>query len=134
MSDLNTAIFCRALQRLQHWCPPTKPLTVRRIQEYDCCGELNWYDGEIIIRIDADPRQERETLIHEWAHALTYNESRPEQRITLPSGDLIVWSNPRPWVMHGEEWGIAYARCYRAAQIPVTSQFGPDHPEMDYRV
>lgn len=128
-----TSNFLANLQRLRHWCPPSKPVVVYRVQKHPWYGALDQRDGRLIItiRIDDDPREECETLIHEWAHALTYNESRPEEQFDLSWG-LVVHTCPLPWVIHGDEWGAAYARCYRAVRVPVTSKYGPDHDEINY--
>ncbi len=123
------------LQRLKYWCPLPKPIIIHRAIKYHSYGGFDWDVDKLIItiRIDKDIREERETLIHEWAHALTYNENRPTQEI-ITDLDYILYNGPVPWVKHGDEWGLAYARCYRAVQVPVTSKFSPDSPEINWKL
>lgn len=58
-------------------------------------GETTWDPDEDRFIIRLDPRWGwaivRETLCHEWAHALTWDLPGPE---------------------HGPQWGVAYAAAY----------------------
>ena len=61
---------------------------------YTCVGETR-DEGKIrilsiVIDMHATEAETQDTLIHEWAHAMT--------------GDLL----------HSDAWGVAYAKCYRA--------------------
>lgn len=118
------SFFLRDLQRLRKWCPLLEPVAIYRVRNHHACGTFTWSHKRLIItiHIDDDPRQERETLIHEWAHALSYDATWPEERYNLPTR----------WIKHSNAWGIAYARCYRAVQIPVTDTLG--YGEMNYRL
>ena len=74
---------------------PGSPIVVQIVE----LGE-DWADSEydevvprFVIRIDndVDPDHATELMAHEWAHCLTWGAE----------GD------------HSDEWGAAYARCYR---------------------
>jgi hypothetical protein len=121
---------------LNHWQPLSKPFVIKRVLHHEAYGTFKEEDGTFIIkvRIDKDPIQECETLVHEWAHALTHRESRCEQLVKMPCGTEIKFNGQMPFVRHGDEWGIAYAKCYRAVRCLLSNEFGPDHPEMDYRL
>lgn len=131
-------IFICVLQRLMHWCPLQCPVFITRAitLENDYFGtfqikrhtvsllpledKFHFYIG---IRIQSDPQYECETLIHEWAHAKTYDKTRPSR--TCKNGDeTIVVSSSMPLEDHGNEWGKAYAECYTAArkQLPSKSE------------
>ena len=55
--------------------------------------------GKLRLEIHLSRRMLR-TLIHEWAHAASHRHWKLEVR--------------RPPGLHDEEWGLAYARIYRA--------------------
>jgi hypothetical protein len=132
--NIPSVSFLRTLGRLRHWCPLSKPVAVYRVRQCEHWGLLGWQHGRLIITIRVDdPSQEIESLIHEWAHALTYDEERPAQ--TIDTGiEIVYYTGPMPWVRHGDEWGIAYARCYRASQVSVESELKPEHPALGHRV
>lgn len=92
------------LEKLQKDFPPSKPVkVVRKKTSYDptskarnigeCYNKQNYF----YIRINPDYPLcvQKETLIHEWAHCLS----------DWDFGD----NDP-----HTDEWGINYARIYRA--------------------
>jgi len=101
--------FETLLERLRASCPLAKPVVIERwpaswseaFGEFRC-GMLDYF--LILIRNTLDEFGSTETLIHEWAHGLTW---RPAP-VTAP------WRN-MPYPLHGDEWGVAYARAYRAA-------------------
>jgi hypothetical protein len=74
------------------------PVRVRRIKLNDLCGDCAYYDTEryFSIRINkSDPfRVQLDTLIHEWAHTLSW--------FTTGVDD------------HSGEWGLSYSRIYGA--------------------
>jgi len=126
--------FLALVQQLTHWCPTVKPVRVYRVKQLDVLGEfLDYSDHFRILIMIGSFVQEHETLVHEWAHALTYHPNRPKRMINLSWGN-VADGGPLPWVLHGDEWGVAFAQCYRAATVPVGMKYGPHHPEMDWMV
>jgi len=94
------ATFDRDIGRLMRHCPLSgkvrvvvKPLGAR------FCGFCHTLkDGSIRLEIATglEKTTARDTLIHEWAHA------------------VVARSHARNHKDHGPEWGLAYAQCYRA--------------------
>lgn len=101
--------FERALENLQKHCPLAKPVVIERWPKSwsDAFGEFRCGLPDsflILIRNTLSELESIDILIHEWAHGLTW---RPAP-VTAP------WQcMPAP--LHGDEWGVAYARAYRAA-------------------
>lgn len=113
--------FIRVLQRLRYWCPLKYPMLIFRTLtlDHNCNGtfKIRHHTNKsspskivvyfyITILMRNEPHEECETLVHEWAHALTYDKACPFD--TTPFN--------MPLEVHGIEWGIAYARCYSAAR------------------
>lgn len=91
--------FAEALRALRRTCAPALPVSVRRLPiRRDIYGDCTLDDGRFYIRIHRGMQtvMQVHTLIHEWAHAISWHEGKPYVRD------------------HGPEWGIAYARCYTA--------------------
>lgn len=102
----DTVAVVRGLSaRLRRLAPVRGPVTVRlRVNlrgEQRACGIASrvycptrkvW---EFAIELDAclTPDEARDTLVHEWAHVLSWTETAD----------------------HGKRWGLAFARCYRAS-------------------
>jgi len=88
--------YVRLLAWLRRTFPLQHPVRVRRVQIKDC-GTCEFNDDTNRFHIQIDCRQcsalARDSLIHEWAHALTW---------FCPADDD-----------HCAEWGVAYARIYR---------------------
>jgi len=78
---------------------PPLPVTVRRVRGYKaksgCFGECLLYDDCIEINVERSQSfsLQCDTIIHEWAHALTLGGNDDDE--------------------HGCHWGLAYARIYR---------------------
>jgi len=91
----------KTLSVLRVSCPPALPVKVRRgkisseIYGDSSIGEKPTAHFLIRIATGMDENTTLETLLHEWAHCLSWTASH--QRIKE----------------HGPEWGIAYARVYR---------------------
>ena len=90
----------RALAWLRRKFPPPRPVRVRRAslppeEGSKVFGETVNGGRQYTIKIEG--RQSwpliRDTLLHEWAHILTWNGNDTDD--------------------HGEEWGLQYARIYR---------------------
>lgn len=93
--------FLQALNKLRKDIPPPLPTQVRRIKikdEEDTIGFCEKRGKKFYIKIDKRLSEQMAIMIllHEWAHALSwpYCGSKEED--------------------HGPEWGIAYAKVWRA--------------------
>lgn len=88
-----------AARILRRQCMPAHPVHVRRVQlqgEWGHCWLRKRKHRKVfLIAIDSRMPDQLalETLVHEWAHALSWYE---------------------PGTDHSVAWGRAYARCYRA--------------------
>lgn len=94
--------FRRVLRWLRKEHPPHLPVRLRQVDRPDMakCDGHTWLDKDAgVFRIEINRRRwygtRLDTLIHEWAHALTWFGAETEIED------------------HGAEWGIAYARLYR---------------------
>lgn len=82
----------RLVKRLRQRFPIDAKVSVRRVKLKKDAG-FTWFDGERYhIRIDKSlgPDAQTDTLLHEWAHALTMEEA----------------------YRHKASWGINYAKVY----------------------
>lgn len=83
---------------------PTKRPASLRCDDIDspaeCAGTC------ITLRSDLSDLETSEMVIHEYAHALCYD---PNDVRYLFATDDFDW--------HDDEWGIAYAKCYRVATL-----------------
>jgi len=88
--------WTRILAWLKKEFPPNYPVTVRSIKMKDQGGtELVRKKFLITVRCDTCWQVRFDSLLHEWAHALT-------------------WEGAETFIDdHSAEWGIAYARVYR---------------------
>jgi len=86
----------RAVEWLRLGFSPDIPVKVRRVRLKELCGNCQYEESHFIIRVNkSDPfRVQLDTLIHEWAHTLSW---------FTPGVDD-----------HSGEWGLAYARIYSA--------------------
>lgn len=96
--------FRRLVQKLRREAPPLLPV---RVYERDAVGDNLW--GLTSLMVDhrnkplrfvilvrkSSPTMMADTLMHEWAHALTWHEG------THAPTD------------HGDQWALAFGRCYR---------------------
>lgn len=95
--------YYQAIQKLRKECPAFHEVEVRRTTVpkplFGDCG-FDEERGIFKIRIlkNLSETAAIETLVHEWAHALVWFCAAA----CLQEGD------------HHSEWGVAYARCYRA--------------------
>jgi hypothetical protein len=93
---------------LKKLCPADRPIRVRRIQRPKAWGYGTCSQGEdayyISLRASQTYNELVDTLCHEWAHALAWDDD--------PLDD------------HPDEWGIAYARVYRA-MLAISADWPP---------
>lgn len=90
------------------WTPkiasdPSDPAELRKIGDF---AECYWSKGRVIIRLSSRRCRSfhvaSDTLLHEWAHAMTMPNSRLERH---PA---------RSHSHHGDDWALAFGRCYRS--------------------
>lgn len=104
--------FRRLLIHLRGFCPAPKPVVVRTSWLADgTLGECVRRPEKFVIRLSHELNEHMaiETLCHEWAHALAWNyalEAVGRQPGTTPEQFEAE--------AHGEAWGCAYSRVWRA--------------------
>ena len=90
--------FQEVIRFLKKECPADRPIRVRRTSTpASTYGDCSQVDAYYLIRISDQVTHEMAViaiLIHEWAHALSWEASVHEA--------------------HGNQWGIAYSKVYRA--------------------
>lgn len=87
-----------ALRALRAECPVDRPVRVRLehtlAEKFGSCNETRNGKGFTITVFTkgSSASELRDTIVHEWAHAMAWGSETE----------------------HGPEWGVAYARAYRA--------------------
>jgi hypothetical protein len=101
--------YIRVLRALESKCPLARPVVIERHPKNEDGSYGDFRHGcsdhfLIVMRNTLTELESTEVLIHEWAHGLTWR----------PASIWAPWqAMPQP--IHGHEWGLAYARAYRAA-------------------
>src|SRR5689334_15317449 len=94
----------RIFNKLKLLIPLQYPIIIEKVSQYRlrkdygyfCMGEWRFQNDQHTIRyVNAEPSVVKEIIVHEYAHALCF--------------ELYGDSD------HSENWGKAYAACYRAA-------------------
>ncbi len=88
-------IYRRVIKLLTAKCPPATPVKVRRVRTpKDIDGDCDHRPTYFYVRINRTLSEHEaiDTLLHEWAHALSWHTSGDD---------------------HNVEWGKAYSRVYR---------------------
>lgn len=96
----------RWLKILRREVPPIHPVRVHRINQdtdfWGACDLRQTRYGDWVFHIELDDRLQSaglyHVLLHEWAHALSWQSDHPN----FPE--------------HSPEWAIAFARCYDAIE------------------
>jgi hypothetical protein len=93
--------FLEDLEALATQCPLGAPAEIRLVDlgTLGAWGRTEWLQDRgcwSLLLAESDEPVLRDTLIHEWAHALVSKAGGPLED------------------SHGPFWGVAYARCYRA--------------------
>ncbi len=94
----NNQKWLRTLRWLRHEFPPQRKSVVRSVKiDRTTCGFICLHrDGFFIYVNKSLPNFVKlDTVIHEWAHALTWFGADQEED-------------------HSDEWGLTYAKIYRA--------------------
>jgi hypothetical protein len=104
--------FRRVLAHLRIACPAAKPVVIRTSWlPGGTLGECVRRPERFVVRLsdELDEQMAVEVLCHEWAHALAWNFSL-DRLAALGSTDPEAFEAEA----HGEAWGCAYSRVYRA--------------------
>jgi hypothetical protein len=116
--------FRKSLARLRLLLPPAYPVVVhaRATTQNNHDGTCTLHNGRFYIHIDKYLSDEAATdvLLHEWAHALSWDDAL-ERAAKSEISDAEFQR-----LAHGRKWGIAYSRVY----IAYTTQIIP-HLETD---
>ncbi len=88
--------WIRLLAWLRQEFPLRYPVDVRSVALKGAYGETDFKRGSFIIRINMQKwfPTRVDTILHEWAHAMT-------------------WFGAGHYEDHSDEWGLAYAKIYR---------------------
>ena len=94
--------FRRHVAKLRAAVPACAPVSVRRESPShgrlaECALDGSGRNRRFVIRIRPEARfnEALDSLIHEWAHALSWTDGHPSL------------------TDHDEMWGVAFSRCYR---------------------
>lgn len=81
-----------SIYRLCLIAPVGRPIVVKRAKMTHCYGTCSLVKGKFIITIakNLNPNIARDSLLHEWAHAMAWSEKEE----------------------HGPMWGVCYARLW----------------------
>jgi hypothetical protein len=104
-------VFKRVLAGLRRYCPAAMPVVVRTSWlSSDTLGRCARRKARFVIALNANMNEHDavETLIHEWAHALSWNLvlDRLSRQDSVDPHDFQEAS-------HDEAWGCAYSRVWR---------------------
>ena len=104
-------VFKRVLAGLRRYCPAAMPVAVRTSWlSSDTLGRCARRKARFVITLNADMNEHDavETLVHEWAHALSWNLvlDRLSRQDSVDPQDFQEAS-------HDEAWGCAYSRVWR---------------------
>ncbi len=104
--------WLRTIAWLRRNFPARAKVYVRSVRNYEYQGEALFRDNlfTIWIRGEQSLNLRMDTLIHEWAHVLTWFGAETHQED------------------HSAEWGIAYAKIYRTF---LEWNFGQEEKESD---
>lgn len=107
----NDVGFNCVLAALKRWCPPAKPvkLVINKMAN-GLLGSCRLVGGKFVIRLNSDmgPPQAIDVLVHEWAHALSWNYTHDKLTAGTSNRELVDWAT------HDATWGCAYSRTYCA--------------------
>lgn len=103
-------LFFRVAEQLKRHLPPNRPvivLTGRQLPKI--CGDCSIVRGKFQIRVSRDLNESEaiDCLLHEWAHALSWDVcvGKAAKSRSIPDHELDRLS-------HGPKWGIAYSKVY----------------------
>jgi hypothetical protein len=113
-------VFSRVLERLQVLLPPKSPVVVHAgrvmTRAHGTCARR---DGvfRICVCSALDEAFAIDVLLHEWAHALSWNAELDRAARKRSLSDLEFEG-----LCHGPEWGLAYGIVYRTYVCEIVPQ------------
>jgi len=114
MKDPRCGFFQRVAAGLRQHCPAAYPVAIRTVWlpdhiEGTCSRRRSQFSIRIADRLDE--RSAVEVLLHEWAHARSWNHRLDACPLAFPTDpDLDLEFDQ---LAHGPEWGIAYSLVWR---------------------
>jgi hypothetical protein len=114
MTDPRCGFFQRVAAGLRQHCPAAYPVVIRTVwlpddTEGTCSRRRSRFSIRIADRLDE--KSAVEVLLHEWAHARSWNHRLDACPLTLPTGDELDPAFDE--LAHGPEWGVAYSLVWR---------------------
>jgi hypothetical protein len=103
--------FVRVVEQLKIHLPPSRPVVVQTGRQFsDKEGDCLLCDRRFRIRVSRQLNESQaiEVLIHEWAHALSWDVCVGPAAKSRKMSD-----HEFEWIAHGPKWGIAYSEVYR---------------------
>lgn len=98
--------YYSVIKMLRRETSPPLPVHVRRIKLNDNDGYCSKVRDQFYVRININFSEARaiDTLLHEWAHALSWKPKFDDASLSSEDFERII---------HGPSWGVAYAEVYR---------------------
>ncbi len=120
MTDPTCKFFQRVAAGLRQHCPAAYPVVIRTVWlpgnvEGTCSRRRSRFSIRVADRLDE--KSAVEVLLHEWAHARSWNHRLDACPPVFPTGrdpDLEFDE-----LAHGPEWGIAYSLVWRTFTGPI---------------
>lgn len=97
--------YKKLLTLLKKHAPAAYPVSVRRKKLHKQLDGVCWKDGKkfyIHICASIDEPRAMDVLLHEWAHAIAWNNML----------DAVKTDEEFHRLSHGPEWGVAYSKVY----------------------
>jgi len=97
--------YKKLLAMLKKHAPAAYPVSVRRKKLHKQLEGMCWKDGKkfyIHICASIDEPRAMDVLLHEWAHAIAWNNML----------DAVKTDEEFHRLSHGPEWGVAYSKVY----------------------
>lgn len=109
-AERNRCYLLRVAEKLSIYLPPQRPVVVlagRQLsgKDGDCC--VDGRNFRIRVSKELPMSQAIDTLLHEWAHALSWDAC-----VGKVANSRSISDYEFEWLAHGPKWGIAYSKVY----------------------
>lgn len=123
-AERNRRYLLRIAAQLSIYLPPRRPvvvLTGRQLsgKEGDC--SIVGRNFRIRVSKELPLSQAIDVLLHEWAHALSWDAC-----VGNVANSRSISDSEFNWLAHGPEWGIAYSKVYRCFTHEIDPQIYAD--------
>jgi hypothetical protein len=113
--------FFRIVDELRIALPPNRPVVVQADRqlghkEGDCCVIGRRF--RIRVSRELNLSQRIDVLIHEWAHALSWDAA-----VGKVAKSRRISDSEFDWLAHGPKWGIAYSKVYQCFNHEIEPRF-----------